>query len=372
MSFNKTLTFNDVLLKPQFSDITSRKDVDLSVKLFGQTFRMPIMSAPMDTITGPEMCRAMTAFGGIGVLHRFMSIDDNVKAFNDANKHAICSIGINEYEAERAQALVNAGCTILNIDTANGGMQSVLNFYVQLRRTLPSAIYIMVGAFSTYDVVAEFMKRLPNDVKGPDAIRVNIGGGSVCQTRIVTGSGYPLLSSLLSFTHGYPAKNYPPIICDGGISTSGDAVKALAAGASMIMSGYLFAGTKESLGEPFIEHKEYGLIAYSQLCKIDSKLGNDPLAINEYSVTHKNYRGSASQESYEVQGKAAVHRAPEGVSTLVPYIGSVNNVLNTLEGGLRSGLTYSGARTIGQLQEKAQFIEVTNASLQESKPWAKR
>jgi IMP dehydrogenase len=366
-----TLTFNDVLLKPKFSDITSRKDVDLSVKLFGKVFTLPVISAPMDTITGWEMCKAMTAAGGIGMLHRFNTIDQNVEEFIKADKEAICSIGINEYEFQRAQVLVNAGCTILNIDTANGGMQSVVDFFIRLRETLPNTVYLIVGAFATYDVVAEFIKRLPPAIKQPDAIRLNIGGGSVCQTRLVTGAGYPLMSSLLSF-RGYPVKNHPPIILDGGLSTSGDAVKALAAGASMVMSGYLFAGTKESLGEPFIQHKDYGLIAYSQLCKIDQKLGSDPLAINQYSITHKNYRGSASQESYDVQGKTASHRAPEGVSTLVPYVGSVTNVLNTLEGGLRSGLSYVGARTIGQLQEKAEFIQVSSAAIQENKPWAKK
>lgn len=365
---DELLTFNDVLLEPKFTSIHSRKDVDLSVKLFNKVFTLPIISAPMDTITGSEMCKAMSAAGGIGMLHRFMSIEDNVKEFNNANKDAICSLGINDYEFERALALSQAGCTIFNIDTANGGMSSVLKFYVRLRQTLPVDTFIIVGAFSTASVVREFIDWLPSGIKQPNAVRVNIGGGSVCQTRIVTGAGYPLLSSLLTFKDFHI-----PVICDGGITNSGDAVKALAAGASMVMSGYLFAGTKESLGEPFIQHKDYGVIPYSQLCKIDSKLGSDPLAINNYTIISKNYRGSASSESYEVQGKVEPkYRAPEGVSTLVPYIGAVSNVLNTIEGGIRSGMTYNDARNLETLRKNAKFVRVSNSTIQESKPWAKR
>ena len=236
----KAITFEDVLLIPQFTDIKSRADVNLSVKMFNKEFKFPIMSAPMSSITGSEMCNAMTELGGIGILHRFMSIEDNVKEFIKANRNAICSLGL--FDFKRYDELYKQGCRIFNIDVANGATQDCVKFYNELR--LPYGdTYFIIGNFATAESIIEFNKRSLHPP--PDAYRINIGGGSVCKTRLVSGCGVPALQTLLDCKE-YGIDN---VICDGGLENSGDIVKALAAGAKMVITGYLLAGTDESASE---------------------------------------------------------------------------------------------------------------------------
>lgn len=388
-NMKKAITFEDVLLIPQFSTISSRKDVDLSVNMFGIKFNLPILSAPMDTVTGSEMCKSLFESGGIGILHRFMSIENNVKEFKQSNNLAICSLGLNDFE--RFESLMDQGCFIFNIDVANGATEDCVKFYNKLRE-YEENIYIIVGNFATADSILEFNKRV--NIK-PDAYRINIGGGSVCKTRIVSGCGVPVLTTLLDCK----AKGIDNIICDGGLENSGDIVKALAAGAKMVITGSLLAGTDEAASEYYhftgSYYKQTNKNGKILLPKIESELMMINLDLNPFSKTsnntgfyylgsqakgkmgllpptHKQYRGSASKESYEDQGKTASHRAPEGECTYVSLKGPVKTVIQELEAGIRSGMTYCNARTLEELKEKAEFIEITHAAHVESTPYGKK
>lgn len=375
----KAITFEDVLLVPQFTDIKSRADVNLSVKMFGKEFKLPILSSPMDTITGSEMCNSMTELGGIGILHRFMSIEDNVKEFIKANRNTICSVGLNDFK--RYDELYKVGCRIFNIDVANGATEDCVKFYNELR--LPYGdTYFMVGNFATAESILEFNKRSIHPP--PDAYRINIGGGSVCKTRIVSGCGVPALQTLLDCKE-YGIDN---VICDGGLENSGDIVKALAAGAKMVITGYLLAGTDESASNWYDSNynktsdpRNNKIFIYSSDIITISKAQFDNVSFNmtsnkpEYIIsnaTYKQYRGSASKESYEDQGKTASHRAPEGESTYVPLKGPVKAVIQELEAGIRSGMTYCNTRTLEELKENAKFIEITHAAHIESTPYGKK
>jgi len=345
---NLELTFKDVLMLPQFSTIASRKDVNPSTTVGGTKLLIPIISSNMDTVTNFTMANAMRLAGGIGCLHRFMSIADNVKEYLSSPKDTWVSVGVGSNEFERAKALHEAGASTFVIDVAHGASVAVVEQTIKLRELIGSAKYIIVGNFATKKSIEEFNKHIGST--RIDAVKVGIGPGSACLTRVVTGCGRNLLSTLLECKDaGYP------MIADGGITDSGDFAKALAAGASAVMCGRLLAGTDESPSEVIREEYPGNYIA-----------GSSARYIVTGKITHKKYRGSASAESYEVQGKTAAHRSPEGDSFLIPYVGSVAKVLEQMEGGLRSAMTYNNARTIQELQENVQFVQVTTNGTKES------
>lgn len=332
------LTLDDVLIVPKFSTISSRKDVDIS----SLSYRLPIISANMDTISSSAMANAMHKAGGVGCLHRFMSIEENVKEFNKSILNTWCSIGVTDYELERAHALVSAGCNTLVIDVAHGGQQSVVDQINRLADTPKfDNINLVVGSFATGDVIEEVKERCSN--RGYVwAWGVGIGNGASCKTRIVTGCGYPLLSSIVSCSYGNK------LIVQGGVKESGDIAKALAAGAAMVMTGYMLAGTDETPGEIlFFEN-------------------------GENTGYNKRYRGSASKESYESQGKVSSWRAPEGESLYVPYKGPAANVLQEIEGGIRSAFTYVNARDLKEFRENVVFQRVSRSGILEGLPVNKR
>lgn len=333
---NKYLTFDDVLILPNYSSIRSRKDVDLS----SMDLKLPIISANMDTITGVGMAVAMGKAGGAGALHRFWSIQDNVAAFKKANvaPNVIVSIGVGDSEKERAEALVDAGANIVLVDVAHGAQISVVEQVAFLRETYGTNIEVIVGNFATAESIRHFCLELNDAALFPDAFKVGIGPGSVCTTRIKTGVGVPQLYSLIDCV-----RSGMPIIADGGMKTPGDISKALAVGAKAAMLGGMLSGTIETPGE----------IIY-------------PESNNGPSCPIKAYRGSASKESYSDQNKTAAWRASEGVTTTVPLRGSVTEVLQDIEGGLRSAFTYVGAANMEEFQEKAQLIEVSTSSQREN------
>jgi len=339
---NKFLTFDDVLILPGFSEIQSRKDVDLS----SMDLKLPIISANMDTITGPEMAIAMGNAGGMGVLHRFWSIEDNVKAFVKANiaaPNVSVSIGITDSEKERAEALVDAGAKIVFIDVAHGAQIGVVNQVRFLREKYKGNIEIVAGNFATAESIRHFCLELNDSDLFPDAFKVGIGPGSVCTTRIKTGIGVPQLYAIMGC-----AQAGLPIVADGGMRSPGDIAKALAAGAKAVMLGGMLAGTLETPGEVIWP---------------ESSGPSGPIKV---------YRGSASKESYTDQNKISDWRAAEGVYTTVPLRGSVTEVLQDIEGGLRSAFSYVGAKNMTEFQDKATFIEVSNSSQKESGPHAVR
>lgn len=354
--------FDDVLLVPQYSDIDSRSNVNLSVTGFDESFARltprhsiltcPIVGSPMDTVVGPESAIVLHNFGGFGVLHRYCTIEQSKQAFlevvrltNDdtIEPNVMVAIGATGDYVERAAALHEVGCRAFCIDVAHGHHEHVKKALWSLRKTYDSTVHIMTGNVSTLDAF--------NDLSdwGSDSIRVGVGGGSMCTTRIQTGHGVPTLQSVMDCAK---SDRDVYIVADGGIRNSGDAVKALAAGADMVMLGSILAGHDESPGE-IVDKRG---VPHSPNWKSGIPL-------------FKKFRGMASREAQlEWRGKVSV---AEGDSTLVPYRGPMKKTLSELTDGIRSGLSYSGARTIRELRSKAKFIGVSSSGVRENGPHGK-
>jgi IMP dehydrogenase len=290
------------------------------------------------------MANAMKDFGAVGALHRFMSIQDNINQFlecsytrNGNDTMPIVSVGLGKAELERAEALYSVGANVFLIDVAHGASMQVVQQVQELRKLLHHSSRIIVGNFATGRSILDFNYHLGSNV---EAYKVGIGGGSACLTRVVTGCGLPTLASVIDCASvGFPT------IADGGIRNSGDVAKALGAGATTVMIGRLFAGCTESPGELF-----------------DSSVRPDGDPYQWY----KKYRGSASTESYQVQGKIAPHRSYEGDAYLIPYTGPVKNTLQQIEGGLRSALSYVGATNLQEFRECVELVQVTGQGAKEN------
>lgn len=470
-NFAKGLTYDDVLLRPKYSEITSRKSVDTSTYLTtGIKLHIPIISSNMDSVTESRMAIAMAKLGGIGIIHRFLSIENQVeevkkvkrnenfkidnpitiqinqnakdaldlmkvngisgllvvnkqgrlagiltnrdihfvtdmnkpvreimtkkvitsspgitikKAINILDKHKIeklplvdknnivkglitridivkkklnpnatqdekgrlrvgAAVGVKDESIERARELVKAGVDVLVIDIAHGHSKLVIDMLKKLKKNHPE-VPIVAGNVATAEGVRDLIKA------GADAIKVGIGPGSICTTRIVTGFGVPQLSAILETS--VAAKRYKvPIIADGGVRQPGDLVKALAAGASTVMLGSTLAGTDESPG--LIVNKN------GMRFKVSRGMASLGANLTQQRTLQDNNIKDLQKQSEEV--------VPEGVEAMVYYKGGTKDVLHQFTGGLRSGLSYCGARNIKQLQKNAEFIQITQASLQES------
>jgi len=329
------LSFDDILLIPQHSDVSSRKDVSLSTILSdGLELDLPIIAAPMDTVCEENMALAMSKAGGLGVIHRYMPIEDQVrrvKMVSEVGEIVGGSVGARGTFFEDAVQLVNAGASLILIDIANGHSHHAISAVSLLREVLGDDVHIMAGNVSTWDGFARLADA------GANSIRVGIGGGSACTTRVVSGHGVPTLASILDIRSRVSYEDAPALIADGGIRNSGDAAKALAAGAHAVMVGRLLAGTTESPGE------------------VD----------NNYKI----FRGMASREAQEA-GRGVVSGV-EGISTRVPFVGSVNNIINDLSAGLRSALSYTGVERLVDFHSESMYNRVTGNSLNETKPHAK-
>lgn len=358
----RALCFDDVLLVPQYSDIESRSLVDLSVSGFDDPdarltpshpiLKCPIVGSPMDTVISPASAAVLEDVGGFGVLHRYCKIDDAVKAYLETVEkcpghplpNVMVAIGATGDYLERAQALYEAGCRAFCIDVAHGHHASVKTALKEMRLKFADSVHIMTGNVATLEAF--------NDLAdwGSNSIRVGVGGGSMCSTRIRTGHGVPTLQSIMDC-----AKSDRDVflVADGGIRNSGDAVKALAAGADMIMLGSILSGHDECPGDLIDDH---GLTYRSSVHPIGIKL-------------YKKFRGMASREAQlHWRGKVSV---VEGETTVVPYKGKMINTIVDLLEGVRSGVSYSGARTIRELRTKARFITVTANGVQENGPHGK-
>jgi len=327
-----TICFDDVLLQPQFSDILSRSEIDLSVKI-GRGFKLdiPIISSPMDTVTSSEMTTSISKMGGLGIIHRYNSISEQSdlvrEAIDDGASRVGAAIGVSGDYLDRAANLVAAGARIICVDIAHGHHAMMRYALETLKNTYGSAIHFMAGNVATLEAFNALSDW------GADSIRVGIGGGSICSTRVHTGHGTPTLQSIIDCSS---SDRDSVMIADGGIRTSGDIVKALAAGADCVMLGSLLAGTNESPGE----------IVYFD------------------GHANKVYRGMASKDAQiEWRGHTA---SIEGVSTTVAIKGAASDVISELVTGIRSGLSYSGARTILEMQAKSKFIKQTHAGSIES------
>ncbi len=328
-----SLTYDDVLLVPQYSDIRSRQEIDVGTNLGGRWSRpirlhLPVISSPMDTVTGPAMANAMNKAGGMGIIHRYCSTDEQARMIRKVNRGIkAAAIGVTGDYHDRAKALVAMGAKVLCVDVAHGHHVLMESALKQLRDTFGDTVHIMAGNVATLDGINALSDW------GADSVRCNIGGGSICSTRIQTGHGHPGLQTVVDCAK---TERDVTIIADGGIRNSGDIVKALAAGADCVMVGSLLSGTTETPGE----------IIY-----IDGH-------------PHKTYRGMASEEAQkDWRGSAS---SLEGISTVLPCKGPVNNTLQVLDKGVRSGFSYTGARNLLELQTKAVFTRQTAAGMRES------
>lgn len=335
--------FDDILLVPQSSQVQSRHEVDISMMIGMENpiiLATPVIAAPMDTVCDVEMCIAMSDLGGMGILHRYMPYDKQlIKAKNLVGLGATFGVAIasNNGFMEHARALVEEGVDCLLVDTANGHGEYAIDAVRSLRKEFPYDVHIMAGNVATGKGYVELAKA------GADSVRVGIGGGSACTTRLVSGHGVPTLSSIIDadkWREELELYNCS-IIADGGIRNSGDMVKSFAAGADAVMVGSLLAGTDEAPGE---------------------------ILTDSNGKQVKSFRGMASASAQkEATGRVSVS---EGISTTVPYKGSVSHILEQIRGGLGSGCSYSGIDRLGELSLIAQYIQVSPLSLAESVPHA--
>ena len=340
----EALCFDDILMVPKPSNVGSRKDVDVVMSIGIERridLYLPIIASPMDTVCEQEMAMEISAYGGLGIIHRFMSNEKQTQQVNAValKRHTVgAAVGVSNSGSsvsKQVQALIYSGAKVILVDTANGHSTLAINTVKEIRKAFPE-IHIMAGNVSTWD---GFMKLA---IAGADSIRVGIGGGSMCSTRIITGHGVPTLASIMEIYEMLDRLDLPTsIIADGGIKNSGDAVKAFAAGADAVMLGSALAGHLESPGKEIL------------------KDGNK----------YKEFRGMASRQAQEDwHGKVSV---VEGESTLIPFKGKVGDTLDEWRGGIQSGCSYSGVHSLQDLQLFSEYIRVTSNSEKESLPHGK-
>lgn len=350
------ITFDDVLLLPGYTDF-SRKQVDLSVSLHPTiVLKMPVISSPMDTVTETEMATMMAMHGGLGIVHRNLSVDAQTKIVRDVKGVSVtnpsesscdvegnflvgAAVGVGEDFEERVQKLINADVDLLCIDSGHGNTAIQIDAIKRIKELSPR-LPVMAGNVASAEGARNLVKA------GADIIRVGMGPGSICTTRIITGMGVPQLTAVMEAVKGVEG-THATVIADGGIRQMGDIAKALAAGASAVMLGSMLAGFEQSPG--------------------------DTVELN--GQVFKKYRGMGSLGAMKKGGAERYGQSvqtadkkliAEGVEGLVPFKGSGQDFLTQVAGSLKSSFYYIGGRTLSEFQEKAQFIKITPAGLKES------
>lgn len=356
-------TFDDVLLIPGYSDF-SRSDIDLSTQLTKKIkLSLPFVSAPMDTVTESKLATELAKLGGIGIIHRNLSVEsqaNEVKKVKDQNLLVGAAIGTNKGYEERIEALIKAGVDVIVIDSAHGYSKTIIDAIKAIKNNY-NGIEVIAGNIATFDGAKALIEA------GADALRVGMGPGAICTTRIISGMGVPQVTALME-TSRAAKESGVPVIADGGIKYSGDIVKALACGASVVMMGSFFASCMEAPGKTVVLTKE-------QVPHRFKSIFNE--GVSEFKF--KEYRGMGSvgamskgaeiKSEDEFHGKSYKDRVlvAEGVEGLVPVKGTVKDLLDQAVGGIKSGMYYVGAKSIKELW-KAKFIKITQASLTESHP----
>lgn len=370
------LTFDDVLLLPDFSEI-KREEIDLKIDLTPKVkLNLPLISSPMDTVTEYQMAQALAKIGGLGIIHRNLSINEQSDQIGKVKKTAFdqkkypgasvdkkgrllvgAAVGPGKDLSERAERLVSFGVDLLVVDSAHGFSLPILEATRLLKKNFPQ-LPVMAGNVATYDGAKALIEA------GADILRVGMGPGSICTTRVISGVGVPQITAITEAVRAAKRKNIP-VVADGGIRYSGDITKALAAGALSVMLGSLLAACPEAPGKIIFLTKEH--VPHRFLSIFNS---------NRKVVQFKEYRGMGSvaamkkggatrygQENYKRKALIA-----EGVESLVPIKETVEEIAEQLMGGLRSGMYYIGAQNIKELWQKAEFIQITTASMTESHP----
>jgi IMP dehydrogenase len=363
INYPLALTFDDVLLKPGYAGF-SRSEINVSSNLTNKiSLKIPLVSAPMDTVTESELASALAQAGGIGIIHRNLTVKEQAVEVKKVVKKGLlvgAAVGSSSGFEKRVEALASAGVSVLVVDSAHGYSKPVITAIATIKRDYPE-IEVIAGNVAT-SKGAEALIRA-----GADALRVGMGPGAICSTRIISGMGVPQLTALLNVSKVAHAFGVP-LIADGGINYSGDVVKALAAGASTVMMGRLFAATNESASKTVT----------MQAHEVPNRFKN--ILDGSEIYTFKEYRGMGSIDAMkrgaEVSSEDEFHGKDykedsliaEGVSGLIPASGGVKTLVGQMIGGIRSGMFYVGAPTIADLWRSAKFYRVTSASLAESHP----
>ena len=339
----EALTFDDVTLAPKYSEILP-SEVNTSVNLTKNLkLKIPLLSSAMDTVTESDMAIAIAKAGGIGVIHRNLDIKKQVLEIKKVKKYKLligAAVGASIAEFDRAKAILKEGVDLIVVDTAHGHTKKVGEIVKYIKKIKAKNTALCAGNIATPEA-AKFLIKL-----GVDIIKVGIGPGSICTTRLVAGIGVPQLSAILSVRNGIKNKNIK-IISDGGIKYSGDLAKAFAAGADAVMIGSLFAGTDETPGK---------------LIKKNGKLFKSFRGMGSVGAMNK---GSADRY-FQTKQKDTSKYVPEGVEGFVKYKGDVGSIIFKLIGGLKSSMGYLGSKEIVKLRNKPQFVKITKAGFYES------
>jgi len=339
----EALTFDDVTLVPKYSEVLP-SEVDTSIKLTKfLKLKIPLLSSAMDTVTESKMAIAIAKAGGLGIIHRNLDIKKQVSEVKKVKKLRLlvgAAVGAGPREAKRAEALLKENLDMIVVDTAHGHTKKVFEIINFIKKKKTKKTALCAGNIATPEAAKFLLKA------GVDVIKVGIGPGSICTTRLVAGIGVPQLSAILNVRSGTKNKNVK-IISDGGIKYSGDLAKAFAAGADAVMIGSLFAGTDETPGK---------------LIKKNGKLYKSFRGMGSVGAMNK---GSADRY-FQSKQKDQSKYVPEGVEGLAKYKGKVDKIIFKLVGGLRSSMGYLGSRQIKYLRNKPQFVKITKAGFYES------
>ena len=339
----EALTFDDVTLKPKYSDVLP-SEVETKTNLSKNlSLKIPILSSAMDTVTESKMAIAVAMAGGIGVIHRNLDIKKQILEIKKVKTKKLkvgAAVGSGSMELKRAELILKEGIDLIVIDTAHGHSKKVAEIVKKIVKIRPKKTTVCAGNIATAEA-ANFLIKL-----GVDIVKVGIGPGSICTTRLVAGIGVPQLSAILDVKKGIYKKNIS-IIADGGIKFSGDIAKALAAGADAVKIGSMFAGTIESPGK---------------LIKKNGKLFKNFRGMGSVGAMNKGSADRYFQKKYKDTSKYV----PEGVEGLVQFKGKVKDVIYKLIGGLKSSMGYLGSKKIINLRSKADFVKITKAGFYES------
>lgn len=338
----EALTFDDILLLPRYSEVLP-SETNLNISLSKNIeLKIPFLTAAMDTVTESNMARAISKEGGLGIIHRNLTPDEQCLEVKKTLKNGFkvgAAIGTSEKEIIRAKKLTDNGVNLIVVDTAHGHSRRVLSIIKRIKK-LCKGVSICAGNIAT----GEAAKRLYNE--GVDIVKVGIGPGSICTTRLVAGIGVPQITAIMNVKKVLEKKNVK-IISDGGIKFSGDLVKALAAGADAIMMGSIFAGTEETPGKKFKYKNKF----YKKF------RGMGSIGAMSDGSSDRYFQSDVSKKSKFV---------PEGVEGIIRYKGPVSKIIYRLKGGLRSSMGYIGAKKISQIRSKSKFVKITKAGFYES------